>query len=57
MVKKMPKQEATENADTSTFETFDFEVWPWPYVKVKNAYVITVGYCIAPLYQVWCLWV
>ena len=29
-----------ENADTSTSVTFDLDVWPWPYIKVKKAYVI-----------------
>ena len=30
----------SENADTSTSETFDLDVWPWPYFKVKKAYII-----------------
>ena len=29
-----------ENADTSTSVTFDLDVWIWPYLKVKKAYVI-----------------
>ena len=29
-----------ENADTSTSVTFDLDMWPWPYFKVKKAYVI-----------------
>ena len=30
----------SENADTSMSVTFDLYVWPWPYFKVKNTYVI-----------------
>ena len=29
-----------ENEDTSTSVTFDLDVWPWPYFKVKKAYII-----------------
>ena len=37
----------SENADTSTFVTFDLDVWPWPYFKVKKTYIIScrVLYC------------
>ena len=30
----------SENADTSMSVTFDLDVWPWPHVKVKKAYLI-----------------
>ena len=30
----------SENADNSTSVIFDLELWPWPSVKVKKAYVI-----------------
>ena len=33
----------SENVDTSTSVTFDLELWPWPSVKVKKAYVIRCG--------------
>ena len=35
----------SENADTSTSVTFDLEVCPWPFVKVKKADVIRHLYC------------
>ena len=30
----------SENADTSASVTVDLYVWPWPYFKIKKAYVI-----------------
>ena len=41
IIKKVRKNKKhAENADTSTSVTFDFVVWPWPFVKVKKADVI-----------------
>ena len=35
--RKSKRKKHSDNADTSTFVTFDRELWPWPLVKVKNA--------------------
>ena len=39
----------SENADTSTSVTFDLDVWPLYYVKVKKAYVIRCCVLYCPL--------
>ena len=39
-LKHLKDKKHSENTDISTSVTFDLNVWPWPYFKVKKAYVI-----------------